>query len=117
VPRAATVMGGAVTILAAALLPISTLADLISVGTLLAFFVVAVSVLVLRRTRPDLERPLRLPFGPLIPGLAAVVTVGVALTLPAVTLLRLVVWSALGLALYLGYSRARMRDPRRALGT
>lgn len=115
VPRRATIVGATCTLIAAALLPLSTLADLISVGTLLAFFVVAISVLVLRRTRPDLERPFRLPFGPLVPVLAALVTVGVTAMLPAVTLLRLLVWTAIGMAIFFAYSRTRMRDQRRAL--
>jgi APA family basic amino acid/polyamine antiporter len=115
VPRAATIAGGAVMVAAAALIPISTLTDLISVGTLLAFFAIAISVLVLRRSHPDLERPFRLPFGPVVPVAAAAVTVGVAALLPAVTLVRLVIWVGIGLAIFLAYSRPRVRDPRQTL--
>ena len=91
----------------AALVPITTLANLVSVGTLAAFIVVSASVLVLRRTRPELERPFRVPFGPVIPILAVVLSLGVILTLPVITLVRFAVWLVIGLAIYFLYSRAR----------
>ncbi len=108
-PVFTTIIVGGVAAVLAGLLPISILADLVSVGTLSAFVVVAIAVLVLRRTRPDLERPIRLPFGPVIPLATIVVTVGVAAMLPAVTLLRLAIWVAIGLAVFMLYSRARSR--------
>ena len=78
-------------------MPLSTLGDLVSAGTMLAFIIVSVAVLVLRRTRPDLPRPFRLPLGPTIPLLAAIISLGVLLTLPVETLLRVVIWLLIGL--------------------
>jgi APA family basic amino acid/polyamine antiporter len=108
-PTFTTILIGIVAASLSGLLPIDVLADLVSVGTLSAFLVVAIAVLALRRARPDLERPIRLPFGPLIPLATIVVTIGVAAMLPAVTLLRLAIWVAIGLAVFLLYSRTRSR--------
>ncbi len=106
-PQRATILCGLIAAVIAALVPITTLANLVSVGTLAAFIVVSASVLVLRRTRPELERPFRVPFGPAIPVLAIVLSLGVILTLPVITLVRFAVWLTIGLAIYFSYSRAR----------
>jgi APA family basic amino acid/polyamine antiporter len=109
VPRASTYVCAGLCAVIAALLPIDLLASLISIGTLLAFVVVSAAVLVLRRTRPDLERRFRVPFGPVIPVAAMLTALVVMSTLPGSTWLRLVVWLVLGLAIYFGYARARSR--------
>lgn len=106
-PTATTLIVAGVTAAIAALLPISTLADLVSAGTLTAFVFVGISVLVLRRNRPDLERSFRLPLGPTIPLATIVVTIAVVLMLPGLTLIRLVIWVAAGLLLYGLYARGR----------
>jgi APA family basic amino acid/polyamine antiporter len=106
-PYKATIVCGLVAALIAGLLPITTLATLVSIGTLAAFIVVSSAVLVLRRTRPDLERPFKLPFGPVIPVLAVVLSLGVIATLPLITVLRFAVWLMIGLAIYFVYSRER----------
>ena len=106
-PVRATLLCGLLAAVIAAFVPITTLANLISVGTLAAFIVVSASVIRLRRTRPDLERPFRIPFGPVIPLLSIVLSLGVIATLPVATLIRFAVWLAIGMAIYFGYSRAR----------
>ncbi len=109
-PRLTTIVCGAGAALLSGLVPLSTLGDLVSAGTMLAFIIVSVAVLVLRRTRPDLPRPFRLPLGPTIPLLAALISLGVLLTLPVETLLRVVIWLLIGLSVYFGYGRARARE-------
>lgn len=69
--------------------------------------IVSVGVLVLRRTRPDLPRPFRTPWVPVVPIASAVVSLGLMATLPGATWLRLLVWMAIGLALYFLYARRR----------
>jgi basic amino acid/polyamine antiporter, APA family len=109
-PRVTTIVCGAGAALISGLVPLSTLGDLVSAGTMLAFIIVSVAVLVLRRTRSDLPRPFRLPLGPTIPLLAAIVSLGVLLTLPVETLLRVVIWLVIGLGVYFGYGRTRARE-------
>jgi APA family basic amino acid/polyamine antiporter len=109
-PRLTTIVCGASAAVISGLVPLSTLGDLVSAGTMLAFIIVSVAVLMLRRTRPDLPRPFRLPLGPTIPLLAALVSLGVLLTLPVETLLRVVIWLVIGLCVYFGYGRVRARE-------
>jgi APA family basic amino acid/polyamine antiporter len=106
-PRPATLLCGLACALLAALVPLTTLGELISAGTLLAFTCVAVALLVLRRTEPDLPRGFRIPGGPAIPLAAIAVNVVLAALIPVASLLRVCVWLALGVVVYLGYGRAR----------
>jgi len=80
-------------------------AELVNIGTLAAFFLVCLGVVFLRYTHPDLPRPFRTPFSPLIPLLGAACCLYLAAQLPVVTWLRFGVWLVLGLALYFLYSR------------
>jgi len=89
----------------AALIPIDVLGELVSIGTLLAFVIVSAGVWVLRRRRPDLHRPFRTPWVPLVPILAIVVSGTLMLSLPRDTWLRLVVWLVIGLVVYFSYGR------------
>lgn len=86
-------------------LPISTLGHMTSIGTLLAFVIVCIGVMVLRRTRPDLPRPYRTPLVPLVPILGIVVCLAMMLSLDRATWYRLVIWILIGLVVYFGYSR------------
>ena len=70
-PVRMTVLYAAVVLVMAALVPLATLADLVSIGTLFAFVLVSIAVPVLRRTRPDMPRPFRVPFSPFVPVLSA----------------------------------------------
>lgn len=91
----------------AALVPLDVLAQLISAGTLLAFAIVSYAVIDLRRRRPDLPRPFRIPGGPVAPVLGIVTSLGVFVLLPPPTFPRLILWMVAGVAIYVLYSRAR----------
>jgi APA family basic amino acid/polyamine antiporter len=92
------------------------LATMISAGTLFAYVAICVAVIRLRRMRPDLERPFRLPFGPAIPIAGIVAMVGVLLLLPPGTLARVGAWLVVGVVVWLAYSRAGARRARAARG-
>jgi APA family basic amino acid/polyamine antiporter len=99
-PWLATVVTGAGCALAAALTPIGVLGQLVSIGTLAAFVLVSLGVLVLRRTRPDAPRPFRVRWVPWLPLGAASTSLLLMLGLPWATWQRLLVWMAIGLALH-----------------
>ena len=101
--------------LLAAFTPISKLGHMTSIGTLLAFVIVCVGIIVMRKTNPDAPRPYRTPLVPLVPILGAVVCLIMMLFLGTETWIRLVVWLAVGLAIYFGYSikHSHLRQPRR----
>jgi APA family basic amino acid/polyamine antiporter len=98
--------GGAVIAAIAGFTPIGKVAELVNIGTLAAFVLVCSGVLVLRRTRPELERPFRTPFSPLVPLLGIGFCLYLMLNLPAETWWRFVIWLAAGLLVYFGYSRS-----------
>ena len=101
---AVTATAGAI---AAGFIPLSVLGQLISIGTLLAFLIVCAGVLTLRRTRPDLERPFRVPAVWLVAPLGIVYSLALMATLPIDTWLRLLVWLVIGLVIFFTYSRTR----------
>ncbi|MFC9440664.1 amino acid permease [Nocardia sp. NPDC057030] len=96
---------GAGIALVAALLPIGTVAELVNIGALFAFLVVALGVLLLRRSAPERPRPFRTPFMPAVPLAAIAGCVWLATTFEGLTWLRFAVWSAAGAAVYFGYGR------------
>lgn len=108
-PSFATGITGVFAALVAGLLPIGLLGELVSIGTLIAFMVVCIGVLVLRYTRPELPRPFR------VRGIWAVSVLGVAFcgamaaTLPRDTWLRLIIWTAIGVVIYFTYSYKRSK--------
>jgi APA family basic amino acid/polyamine antiporter len=93
--------------LLAALVPMHDLAELVNVGTLFAFITVCAGVIILRYTRPDLHRPFKTPLMPLIPALGIISCSYLIYNLPGLTMLRFVIWMALGLLVYFFYSRHR----------
>ena len=108
-PHVTTLATGALAAAVAALLPVDVLGEMVSIGTLAAFVVVCVGVVVLRRTRPALHRPFRVPGAPWVPALGAAVALLQILALPPETWLRLVAWMAAGLAVWFGYSKRRAK--------
>jgi APA family basic amino acid/polyamine antiporter len=80
----------------------------------MAFVIVSIAVIVLRRTRPDLPRPFRMPMVPLLPALSALVSLILMLGLPWATWQRLIAWMLLGVVVYFGYGyrRSRLRGMR-----
>ncbi len=91
----------------AAFTPIDRLGNLTSIGTLFAFIVVCISVVMMRKRRPDLPRPFRTPFVPLIPILGMLVNLGLMAGLGAITWSAFLIWMALGLIVYFAYGRHR----------
>jgi APA family basic amino acid/polyamine antiporter len=96
-------MTGVIAAFMAGVLPIGVLGELVSIGTLLAFTIVCLSILVLRKTRPAIDRPFRCPGLPWVPLAGAFVCLAQMFALPFDTWLRLVVWLAIGLAIYFLY--------------
>ncbi|MDR0713348.1 MAG: amino acid permease [Bacteroidales bacterium] len=103
IPHKATIFAGGVTALIAGLLPLNVLNELVSIGTLLAFTIVCISVVVLRYTQPDLKRPFKVPFIPVIPLLGAAFCILQMASLPWNTWLRLIWWTIIGCILYFTY--------------
>lgn len=91
--------------LLAGFLPISQLGHMTSIGTLLAFVIVCIGILVMRKTNPNAPRPYRTPLVPLVPILGVLVCFSMMAFLDYVTWLRLFAWLALGMFIYFGYSR------------
>jgi APA family basic amino acid/polyamine antiporter len=110
-PHISTIVTGVVVAAASGVTSIATLGMLVNIGTLLAFVIVSIGVIVLRRTRPDLPRPFRMPMVPLLPALSALVAFVLMLGLPRATWERLFIWMAIGLVIYAayGYRRSRLR--------
>ncbi|WP_144763487.1 APC family permease [Curtobacterium sp. 9128] len=104
-PIANTLIVGGVVTVVAALVPLGELADATSIGTLVAFALVNVSVIVLRRSQPTLERSYRVPLFPVVPVLGTLCCVLLAVFLGAGTWIAFGVWMVVGAALYLLYGR------------
>ena len=108
-PYLSTIFTGIAVGLATGILPLQLLGQLVNIGTLLAFVLVCIGVLVLRRTRPDLDRPFRTPWVPFVPIMGIVCCAGLMLTLPMDTWLRLIVWLLIGFCIYFGYGKRHSR--------
>jgi basic amino acid/polyamine antiporter, APA family len=110
-PHVATVVTGVFGALVAGLFPLDVLADLISIGILLAFAVVCAGVLILRYTRPDHPRPFRVPFAPVTCTLGTVLCLATSFFLSDGTWIRLLIWTILGFSIYgfYGYWHSRLR--------
>ncbi|HVN41151.1 MAG TPA: amino acid permease [Steroidobacteraceae bacterium] len=110
-PSFSTVLTGVAAAAVAGMLPVTILGELVSIGTLMAFVVVCIGVLILRRTRPDLKRPFRVPAPAFVCTAGALICAYMMLSLPHDTWLRLIVWTAIGLLIYFfyGYRHSELR--------
>ena len=108
-PLRTTVFTGVAVALISTFVPLTELAELVNIGTLFAFVLVAIGVLVLRRTRPDLERAFRVPGVPFVPILAILCSVYLMLNLPAATWLRFLIWMVIGFIVYFAYGARHSR--------
>ncbi len=108
-PYRITIITGIVSAILTFSLPLTTLSELVNIGTLAAFVLVSIGVLVLRRTQPDLPRAFRTPAVPLVPILAALLCLFVMGFLTIGTWVRFLVWMAIGLVIYFAYSRSHSR--------
>jgi len=89
--------------------PIGLLEEMVNIGTLSAFVLVAVGVIVLRRKRPDLPRPFRVPLNPWLPAISAALSVYLMLNLTVETWLRFLIWLVIGFVIYFTYSSRHSR--------
>ncbi|MEV5347076.1 amino acid permease [Streptomyces achromogenes] len=108
-PYRSTILLGVVIAVVAGFTSLSELAELVNIGTLFAFAVVALSVIILRRTRPDLPRAFRTPLVPLVPVLSVLASLWLMLNLPAETWLRFAIWMLIGFVVYFLYGRSHSR--------
>jgi APA family basic amino acid/polyamine antiporter len=115
-PYKATLATGLLVGVVAAFLPIDLIVNLAVMGTLLAFVIVCAAIPVLRHIHPEIERPFRVPWVPLIPILGVLSCLLLMCSLPAENWLRLLVWTLLGLAIYLFYGRRHSILRRGATG-
>ncbi|HEV7211895.1 MAG TPA: amino acid permease [Blastococcus sp.] len=108
-PYKITLITGLVVAALSGFIPLTTLADLVNIGTLFAFVLVSIGVWILRRTRPELQRSFRVPLVPLLPIVSAVASFYLMLNLPGETWIRFFVWMAIGIVIYVSYGRRHSR--------
>jgi APA family basic amino acid/polyamine antiporter len=120
-PYKSTMLTGLFVASMAAILPLRILAELTNIGTLLAFLIVCSAVLIMRRTHPEVERPFRAPFVPLVPILGILSCLLLMFSLPVENWWRLIIWLGIGFVIYFTYGRrhsvlARMRANGTVIG-
>src|SRR3984885_9673387 len=108
-PWKSTILTGFFVATLAAFLPLRILAELVNIGTLLAFVIVCAAVMIMRRTHPEVHRPFRAPFGPVVPILGILSCLILMFSLPAANWVRLAVWLVVGLIIYFAYGRKHSR--------
>ena len=115
-PHRATYLTGVAVSVLAAFIPIGDAADMTNIGTLFAFVLVCIGVIVLRYTKPNQPRPFKIPLMPLIPLLGMAACLGLMVFLPTLTWIRFVVWTAVGIVVYIVYgirhSRLAVPSPK-----
>jgi len=108
-PYIATISVGLIVAVMAAILPIGTTAELVNIGTLFAFTLVCLAIPILRKTDPDIKRPFKTPFVPVVPLLGAGFAVLLMISLPALTWFRFLIWLGLGFIIYANYGYFRSK--------
>ena len=110
-PAKLTIGLGLLIAVLAALVPLGQIVELVNIGTLFAFVLVNIGVIVLRRTKPDMPRPYRVPWSPVLPVLGTLFAVYLMTDLPLATWIRFVVWLVVGVVIYFsyGYRHSRLR--------
>ncbi len=102
-PHVTTIVTGIVVAVGGAFIPIGVVLELTNIGTLFAFVLVALGIIVLRRTDPDRPRPFRTPWVPVLPLISVGFCLYLMLYLPVLTWVRFAVWLAIGAAIYFSY--------------
>jgi len=108
-PYVTSILTGLAAMIAAGTLPMGILGELVNIGTLFAFLIVCLGVLVLRYRHPEIPRAFRAPWAPVTPILGALLSLLLVRGLEAMTWLRLAVWMAIGLVIFFAYSRRHSR--------
>lgn len=112
-PHVATILTGSFAAFFAGVFPIGLLGEMVSIGTLLAFVIVSIGIIILRKSEPDAPRAFKTPWVPVVPILGAIVCLAQMLALPKDTWYRLIGWMVIGFVIYFTYSRkhskARLR--------
>jgi len=104
-PHITTIVTGSFAALFAGLFPIGLLGEMVSIGTLLAFVIVSIGIILLRKSEPDAVRGFRTPWVPFVPILGAIVCLAQMASLPGDTWIRLIVWMLIGFVIYFTYGR------------
>lgn len=115
-PWKSTILTGIIVAFLGALLPLRILAELVNIGTLLAFVIVCAAVLIMRVKHPEAVRPFRAPFYPVTPVLGILTCLVLMFSLPAENWLRLGVWLLLGFIIYFAYGKKHSVMARIARG-
>ena len=108
-PARLQIVGGILVAVIAAFSPIDVLSDMVNIGTLSAFTLVAISVPIMRKKRPDLKRTFKVPGNPWLPILIALANLWLMFNLSVLTWIRFVAWLAIGFAIYFGYGYRHSR--------
>jgi APA family basic amino acid/polyamine antiporter len=113
-PYISSIVVGVFVAILAMLVPLNVLDEMTSVGTLLAFALVSIGVWVMRRTHPEMHRPFRTPFVPLVPILSVLFSGLLIVSLSYLTQLRLLIWLIIGFGIYFTYSvkHSKVRNPQ-----